>query len=381
MNLRLLVVELEPTHYKTDLWNAFADSGKVEAQVVFTERRNWSPDAGHDYQRFPPDRYALRVMEGKGLFGAIRSAWVVLCQFRLFKPELTYIAGYVHLQTVCAILYASLFGRKYVVHADVFNNARPVGRFALLKWALRESLRYLIFRRAEAVLVCGRLGVETARLAGCSDEKIRNFPYCVSLARIMHDQPPSIPEDCQRDQQVGKTIIMFSGRMIPRKGLQTLLKAMAEISHDESWVLWVEGAGPELQALVEVATNSGLGDRCRFLGFCQYDLHSWLMRSADIVIVPSFEDSWGIVVDEGLQLGKAVVSSDATGSGADRISHAVNGYLFPAGDAAKLATIIELLLNSAPLRVRLGRAAVESLHNVRPQDNVITLLKVAGISQ
>ncbi len=376
--MQIFVVELEPTHYKTDLWNAFADSGKVEVTVVYTERRNWSPDAGHDYQRFPVDRYASVVLDGKGLRGAALSALRVLGMFRKVSPELTYIAGYVHLQTVVAILYATLSGKRFVVHADVFNNGMPEGRLRRLKWVVREALRRVVFARAEAVLVCGRLGFDTARAAGCPAHKIRDFPYSVSLARILADQPVTVPPLCMEDLRAGRTVVFFSGRMIPRKGLSTLLEAMDGLAAEANWMLWIEGAGPELQTYIALAESRGLSDRCRFLGFCQYDLHSWLMRSADIVVVPSFEDSWGIVVDEGLQLGKAVVSSDATGSGNDRIEHGVNGFVFPAGDAAALLQTIAALLGDPGLRARVGGAAEASGRNVRPEDNVATLMKVAG---
>lgn len=376
MRTRIFVVELEPTHYKTDLWNAFADSGRADVTVVYTERRNWSPDGGHDYQRFPVDRHDAVVLEGKGFRGSARSALRVLGMFRKLGPALTYIAGYVHLQTVIAILYAALTGRRFVVHADVFNNGMPEGRLRRLKWVVREALRRVVFARAEAVLVCGRLGVETARSAGCPEHKIRDFPYSISLARLMTDQPETVPAGCREDISARRTVVLFSGRMIPRKGLATLLKAMARVSSQAEWMLWVEGAGPELETYTGLARSLGLEGKCRFLGFCQYDLHSWLMRSADVVVVPSFEDSWGIVVDEGLQLGKAVVSSDATGSGVDRIVHGVNGFVFPAGDDDALLHALSGLLDDPALRAKVGQAAAAGPRNVRPEDNVVTLMNV-----
>ena len=378
MTLKMLVVELEPTHYKMDLWNAFVDSTGADVTVVYSERKNWSPDGGHDYQRFPPARFQSVVLEGKGLSGTLRSAFRVLGIARRMSPSLTYIAGYVHLQTMLAIVYSVLAGRQFVVHADVFNNGRPAGRLAWLKLALREGLRKLVFRHTDAVLVCGRLGVETAKAAGCPSEKIRDFPYSVSLVRIRGDQPGKIPESCAGDLAAGRSVILFSGRMFPRKGLPTLLQAMTEVRSAADWVLWIEGAGPELEGFTRQAAALGLADRCRFLGFCQYDLHSWLVRSADIVVVPSFEDSWGIVVDEGLQLGKAVVSTHATGSAVDRIADGDNGFIIAAGDAAALADRLARLLDDRSLRERLGRSAASGPGNIRPEDNVMTLMEVTG---
>ena len=374
--MQFLVIELEPTHYKIDLWNAFVESAGVDVMVVYSERKNWSPDGGHDYQQFPSARFQSVVLEGKGLAGALRSAFRVFGIARSISPDLTYIAGYVHLQTILAIVYSVVSGRRFVVHADVFNNGRPLGRMAGLKLVLREGLRKLVFRFADAVLVCGRLGIETAVDAGCPLHKIRDFPYSVSLLRICGDRPESIPKACVEDMQAGRQVIYFSGRMIPRKGLPTLLEAMTRVETDADWILWLEGAGPELQAFIRQADVLGLAERCRFLGFCQYDLHSWLVRSADIVVVPSFEDSWGIVVDEALQLGKAVVSTYATGSAVDRISDGENGYIVTAGNVAVLADRLGRLLGDCSLRERLGAAAALSPRNVRPEDNAMTLMEV-----
>ncbi len=377
---KILVVELEPTHYKVDLWNALVQSAGAEVTVVYAERKNWSPDGGHDYQRFPPARFQSIMHEGSGWLGALSAGIQVLQVARRARPDMTYIAGYVHLQTVLVIVHAALTSRPFVVHADVFNNGRPSGRLAGLKLALRETLRRLVFRHARAVLVCGRRGVEAAVQAGCPPEKVRDFPYSISVKRILSDQPGDVPAVCEEDLRSQRVVVFFSGRMIARKGLPTLLQAMAKLKSTPNWVLWVEGAGPEMETIRGNAQALGLADRCRFLGFCQYDLHSWLVRCAEIVVVPSFEDSWGIVVDEALQLGKAVVSTHATGSALDRIVDGENGFIVPPRDVLALTDRLGQLLDHPALRARLGRQAMSGPKNIRPTDNVATLVKVMEAS-
>jgi len=374
--MRIFVVELEPTHYKTDLWNAFVEIARADVTVAYCERKNWSPDGGHDYQQFPTSFFQSVVFEGKGYIGALRSALRMLSLVMKSAPRLTYIAGYAHLQTVLVIAYCIAAQKRFTVFADVLNNGRPSGRMAWLKWGFREGLRKLIFRYADAVLVCGRVGVAAARDAGCRPEKIQNFPYSVSLSRIRSDQPLRIPVLCSADLDAGSTVFFFSGRMIPRKGLRTLLQALADGRFNVDWVLWIEGAGPELEELTRLADYLGIARKCRFLGFCQYDLHSWLVRSADIVVVPSIQDNWGIVVDEGLQLGKAVISTSATGSAVDRIIDGVNGFIIPPDDPGVLTQRLECLINDITFREKLGQAAASSPKNIRPQDNVATLMEV-----
>lgn len=381
MSVNFLIIELEPTHYKTDLWNAFVDSGRADITVVYTERRNWSPDAGHNYNRFPISRYQSVVLEGRGPLGVLRSSLKVLGRLWAESHDLIYIAGYVHLQTVFAILYASIAGKRFVVHADVFNTQKPIGRFSFFKYLVRQALRRLVFAQAEAVLVCGLRGINSALEAGCPRNKVLNFPYSVSLSRIHADQPEIVPPPCLDDLKAGRTIVFFSGRMIQRKGLSTLLESLSTLASEVGWTLWIEGDGPELMSYVALVDELGLSDRCRFLGFCQYDVHSWLVRSADIIVVPSFEDSWGIVVDEGLQLGKAVVSTYSTGSAVDRIEDGKHGFIIAAGDSEALADRLRLLLRDRPLRDCFGEAAASNPGNIRPEDNVITLMELMKINE
>lgn len=375
----ILVIDLEPTPYKTDLWNGFADAAGAMISVIYTEQRNWAPDGGHQYMKWPEYRHGHVVLEGKGLLGQARSAVAVASRTLRGGATVIWIAGYDRLATIGAMLCAALTGKRFVLHADEFNNSMPRGRLPWLALGVRQVLRKLAFARADAVLVCGRRGVESALRAGCPKDKVLDFPYVIDAERMKIDAPADTPAPCREDLAAGRLILLFSGRMIPRKGLPTLLTALAKVGTlGEDWVLWVEGDGPELAAYRSLAAELGIDARCRFLGFCQYDLHSWLVRSSAIVVVPSLEDTWGIVVDEGMQLGKAVISSDATGSGYDRIEHGRNGYLFPAGDAEALAEQLRLLMRDETERIRVGTVAASSPRNRRPRDNVETLLKLVS---
>lgn len=378
---RILVVDLEPAPYKTDLWNTFSDPKEIELFVIYTERKNWSPDGGHNYLKWPSNRHKNTVFEGKGIFGTLRSALFVAKKIWSNKTDLICIAGYVHFATLVALICSIILQKSFVMHADEFNNNRPQGKLGFLKLLVRELLRKLIFKYGDAVLVCGRRGIESAIAAGCKEEKILDFPYVIDAERMKIDAPEVMPAACIQDVDEGATVLFFSGRMIPRKGLPTLLAALASKQISKKWVLWIEGDGPELSRYQSLAQEHGIQNRCRFLGFCQYDLHSWLIRSSSIVVVPSLVDTWGIVVDEGIQLGKAVISSDATGSGYDRILDGQNGFIFPAGDAVPLATLLDALIGDHNQRALIGKVAMSGTKNFGPADNLETLLNLIKKTQ
>lgn len=362
---KVLSIELEPTHYKTDLWNCIAKSDRIEELVIYTQRKNWAPDGGHNYLKFPKQNHRNRVLSGEGVIGSLCSSTLVMRAIMTASSDMVLICGYSSVPTFSALLLCFLFKKRFCLVVDEFNNQAPKGSLSVIKRIVRESLRWFCFKFSSAVLVCGENGKKSALLAGCAENKINDYPYVVDVERILKDQPSTLPEGCSKDLAEEMKIIFFSGRMIQRKGLSTLIEALSSLNNTQTdWVLWVEGDGPELSSYKIMANEYGIADKVRFLGFCQYDQHSWLIRNSDTVVVPSLEDNWGIVVDEGLQLKKFVISSDATGSGQDRIINGQNGFTFKSGDVNGLQQLIERSLTHGKVEQNGEYKNITPTHNL-----------------
>ena len=107
-------------------------------------------------------------------------------------------------------------------------------------------------------------------------------------------------------------------------------------------ILLIEGEGDERQLIDNYILKNNLENNVKILGFSQYKKHSWLIRNSDIVIVPSHEDNWGIVVDEGLKLNKIVISTYSTGSAVTLITHEKNGFLYNSYNTQELTKFIDI---------------------------------------
>lgn len=372
----LLAVDLEPTPYKVDLWNAFARSNQFTVEVLYTNAKDISPDAGHDYQELPPSNFHSTVFYVHTLWDSIKKIIGVIRAIASPKVDGVFISGYVNVAPLVAILTSILIRKPFFVHSDIFNLSSPKGSFRYIKKNIRDTIRLAIFKFAKAILVCGRLGFQSALEAGCPSQKIVDFPYVIDIDRLLLDAPPSVPEYVSADIQSGRLILYFSGRMIARKGLATLINALARLGDSfdrKNWVLWIEGDGPLRESYLQQIEYLQLGDRCRMIGFAQMSLHSFLIRNADVVIVPSQSDAWGIVVDEGMQLGKVVIASRGVGSAIDRITHLENGLLFDAEDDEVLRQYLALVLEDHELRKRLSSSAQENALIFKPDRNQIQI--------
>lgn len=379
----LLAIDLEPAPYKFDLWNAFAESKEFSVQVLFTNAKDPSRDAGHNYQEFPSAQFSYHVLSGHSVWISLKKIISTAKAIIRNKVDGVFISGYVDIAPLSAVFICMLIRKPFFLHSDIFNLNMPKPPMRVVKLWLRSFLRHMIFKYATGVLVCGKLGYESAVAAHCPISKIIDFPYVVDRERLSQDSLVSVPEELLQDLQDQRLVMYFSGRMIARKGLSSLLEALAICKAKNALVdsvLWVAGDGPLLNEYQKQADKLGLGQHVRFLGFVQMSLHSWLLNNSSIVVIPSLADAWGIVVDEGMQLGKVVIASNTVGSAVDRIHTESNGMLFSADNVHELAKYLEVAILSSDVRKMLGDNAAMSSRDFSPQRNVKNLSRLLELN-
>jgi len=380
---KLLIISTEPAPYKTDLYNAFCDLQDWHVSVFYALTKSWEPDASHDFTKLPDEKYETSYHHGKGLFGQIICSYKVIKQFKK-APDFLIIATLNRLPFITSVLYAVIRGIPFAFWDDHFNVGTPNIKFIFTR-AIRSFMRWLVFRFSKAVLICGNYGWETAVEVGCPEEKLVNFPYVVDHNRLKSLAKSPDSSINLKDKIKNRLVILFSGRMIERKGLGVLLKAASQLlKENEDYFLIIEGDGPLKHKYENMATALNLNENVIFVGFSQMDRHAYLLSIADIVVVPSTEDPWGIVVHEGMLMEKAVCASDAVCSARDRIQNGTNGIIFPSGDWHILSSELKTLLHNSEMRLRLGKHAKVTAEYWSPKRNVDALLshlKQKGICQ
>src|SRR5262249_32859433 len=87
---------------------------------------------------------------------------------------------------------------------------------------------------------------------------------------------------------------------------------------------------------------------------------------ADVFVLPSRHDGWGVVVNQALGAGLPVIASDAVGAGLDLVEDGVNGLIVPAGSAAALERAMERLALQPDLARAYGQAARRKAAEITP---------------
>ena len=162
--------------------------------------------------------------------------------------------------------------------------------------------------------------------------------------------------------------ILFAGRIEPLKGIDTLLGALALLQTRQPEALdnvcvtiiggdpWTPVPDSEMQRLQTMAGELGLHDLVTFAGARDQDLLPYYFAAAEMVVVPSHYESFGMVALESMAMGTPVIASRVGGL-AHLVVDGCNGFLVPAGDATALAERILDLLDCEGCRAQLSREA------------------------
>ena len=148
---------------------------------------------------------------------------------------------------------------------------------------------------------------------------------------------------------------VVAGRLVPEKGIDTLVRAFARlVPRDPHSSLVVIGEGPERSNLVRLAFCLGVGERVSFTGKLSPEATLAIVRSAWVVCVPSrWEEPFGMIAAEAQMHGVAVIASRCGGL-AEIVADEETGYLVQPDDPEALACRLQQLLSDRALAKALG---------------------------
>ena len=137
-------------------------------------------------------------------------------------------------------------------------------------------------------------------------------------------------------------MVLFVGQMIHRKGIDILLKAAQELPDNVAVVL--VGSEPTKEYL-DMRKKLNLKN-VYFVGFKVKDKLAEYYAAADLFVMPTREDIWGLVINEAMSYGLPIVSTDRCVAALELVENNVNGLIVPVENSVALAKGIIKVLNS-----------------------------------
>ncbi len=219
-----------------------------------------------------------------------------------------------------------------------------------------DVVAFSIERSHGVTAVSKSLAEDTMQALGVTRD-IRVIPNFLDCG--VYRRRPAASVDLPRPLGAGESLVLHVSNLRPVKRVDHVIEVFARISQHVPARLAVIGDGPEREAAARLAADLGVADRVHFIGE-QLDLVSWL-SSADLLLLPSAQESFGLAALEAMACEVPVVASRVGGL-SEVIDDGRTGFLCEMNDLDGMAARAVDVLRDRRLAAAIGTAAADHVH-------------------
>lgn len=361
---RLAILASHPIQYFTPVYRRLARVPGLDIEVWYCRDFGARPRYDQQFDRVVQwDVDQLSGYEHRFLFNAspISNTFNPLHAInpsalpRMFGGfDALWVNGYLYPSNYLAAIGAKLSRTRVLMRSELRADARRDP-------GARQSIRDTVIRRwvamSDALLYIGRRNREAYLAYGADEGKLFFTPYSVDVDEITATVDGTSDRGALR-QRWGipreRTVLLFVGKLTPRKHPEAMLRLAVECGENVHVVL--VGSGPldrQLRAEAERASLSNVS----FLGFVNQSRIAEVYSLADVFVMPSEDEPWGLVLNEAMAAGVAPVVCSDVGATADLIQEGETGFTFPNGDWKAMTTSVRRLVADTRARAVIGMAA------------------------
>jgi glycosyltransferase involved in cell wall biosynthesis len=351
--LRVLTISSHPIQYGAPLFRLMAKHPKLDFQVAFCSLRGaesgYDPEFGANVQWDVPllDGYKWTHIPNRGNgsegFFAWRNTglWKFIRQGN-FDAIISHV-GYVRATFWIAYFAARSVGIPFIFGTDA-SSIEPRDE-SKLKLAAKKVIWPAVFSLAGQVLTASSAGRDMMISLGFPADRVS-----MTLDTVDNDWWLAQANAADRDEtrrslkfEPHEKIILFCAKLQPWKRPMDLLQAFAAAAIPDAKLVFA-GDGAQRAELEKEAATLNISDKVRFLGFVNQSHLPALYKSADLMVIPSRYEPFGLVVNEAMLCSCPVVASDRVGAVRDLITHRETGYVYRCGDSGALAALLQTAL-------------------------------------
>jgi glycosyltransferase involved in cell wall biosynthesis len=383
---KLAALVSHPIQYQVPLFRALAAHPEIDLHVFFCSRTGaerymdvefgvdikWDIplDEGYPHSYLPNWSPKPHVV---GFAGLINPAIVSRVLFGGF--DALWIHGWSHVTDWLAALSAMVRGVPLFLRGDTNVLREPAGFRRLIK---RFLLGGILFRSASGFLTIGTRNREFYKMYGVNSERVFPTPYAVDNEFFQNEASALAPKkrELKDSEKIDPDlpVVLFSGKLIDLKRPMDLLEAFARARRNvPASLVWVgDGAlRPEMEKFIREHDVPNV----HFLGFRNQRELPACYAMADVFVLPSGAEAWGLVVNEAMCFGLPLVLSDRVGAAVDMVEEGRNGFVYPVGDVNTLAARLETLLRDEQLRLKMGSRSLALIGQWGIKENIEGVLQ------
>jgi len=304
--MRIGILTNIPAPYRKPMWEAYAKIPDTEFDIYYC-----APiEADRKWKVPKADGVNEIFLKGKTFN---KSAHLNLGIMELVrKHDLWIVGGYSMPTAQLLILLCKLFKIPYVIMSDGMSPLKINMKENTVKIAWK---RFLV-KRCFAYLGNGRGGKLYAKKLRIDEDKVYNQYLTVDVNRFRSLLPDKKQLRLIKRKELGipeeASVILYIGRLVKHKGVQDLINVFKDLATDnEALYLLIVGHGDYEEELKRISSNH---PRIVFTGNIEYERIHEAYFASDLFVLPTYDDPWGLVINEALACGLPVITTTASGA-------------------------------------------------------------------
>jgi glycosyltransferase involved in cell wall biosynthesis len=350
--MKVLIISNIPSPYRIDFFN---ELGKVVDLTVIFEAKtakgikfNWNLE---EIKWFKAEFLKEGNIEEK------KVDWSILKYIKKNYYDIIIVTSYAYFTEMVALLTLKFKKIPYYLEIDggIIRNDENY---------FKSKFKSFLISNAKGYFSPSKSSDDYLEYYGAKKEKIYRYPFSslkdedVLQDVINREEKYKI----RKKLKLVKTKMVLSvGQFIHRKGFDVLLHACSKLEEDVG--IYIIGGHPTEEYL-ELKNKLGLTN-VHFSGFKTKAELSEYFKAADLFVLPTREDIWGLVINEAMAYGLPVVTTDKCVAGLELVEDNVNGYIVPVGDSETLAEKINSIINDSETQNNMSLNNLSKIKNYK----------------
>lgn len=354
---KLAIVTTHPIQYNAPFFKMLTGRGHIDIKVFYTwgvaaSSAKFDPGFGRSIAWDIPllEGYEYEFLlntskdPGSHHFRGVRNPEII-DRLISYKPDAIMVYGWSfesHLKVMRYFRNKVLIyfkGDSTLLNESSFFSVKKVARRVWLRW---------VYSQVDYAFFVGESNKEYFVKHGIKKDKLIHVPHAVDNLRFAEPDAEYLAESLKIKNDLSipfdKLVFLFAGKLEEIKNVQLLLESFCKASVSDASVLVIVGNG-SLERRIK--SNYKANPSIFFMDFQNQKSMPLIYRLADVFVLPSKSETWGLSVNEAMACGCAILVNDKCGCAKDLLVEGKNGYLFEEGNASDLSLKLGLFVKKA----------------------------------
>lgn len=339
--MKILMLTNIPSPYRVDFFN---ELGKYCELTVLFEKKE-SDERDNSWKNFKAKHFTAVFLNGKRIGVAEAFCPGVICYLKKNTYDYIIVTNFSDITGIISILYMKSRKISYGIESD--------GGFAGTGRGIKEYIKRLLLSTASFYFSTAKKHDEYYTVYGAKKEQIIRYPFSSLHDSDILNQPVSAEEKNAIKKKLNineEKVILSVGQFVYRKGYDVLLNALTDL--DDNIGCYIVGGEPTEEYIKLIEKNNL--KNIHFVSFKKKNELDEYYKAADLFVLPTREDIWGLVINEAMAKGLPVITTDKCIAGLELIDNRKIGRIVQSEDAASLSKAINEEISEISIQKSIG---------------------------